>query len=150
MAVTRIMAMHLNKGRTIAQCLKDRTDYAKNPGKTKGGELISAFGCDPRTADAEFLFAKRQYRQFTGREPKNDVIAYQIRQSFKPGEVTPEEANRIGYELAKRFLKERHAFFVATHCDTAHTHNHIIFNSTSMDCRGKFRDFLGSGKALRG
>ena len=116
MAVTRIMAMHLNKGRTIAQCLKDRTDYAKNPGKTMGGELISAFGCDPRTADAEFLFAKRQYRQFTGREPKNDVIAYQIRQSFKPGEVTPEEANRIGYELAKRFLKERHAFFVATHC----------------------------------
>ena len=70
MAVTRIMAMHLNKGRTIAQCLKDRTDYAKNPGKTMGGELISAFGCDPRTADAEFLFAKRQYRQFTGREPK--------------------------------------------------------------------------------
>ena len=52
-----------------------------------------------------------------------DVIAYQIRQSFKPGEVTPEEANRIGYELAKRFLKERHAFFVATHCDTAHIHN---------------------------
>ena len=148
MAVTRIMAMHLNKGRTIAQCLKDRTDYAKNPDKTKSGELISAFGCDPRTADAEFLFAKRQYRQFTGREPKNDVIAYQIRQSFKPGEVTPEEANRIGYELAKRFLKERHAFFVATHCDTAHTHNHIIFNSTSMDCRGKFRDFLGSGKAV--
>ena len=148
MAVTRIMAMHLNKGRTIAQCLKDRTDYAKNPGKTMGGELISAFGCDPRTADAEFLFAKRQYRQFTGREPKNDVIAYQIRQSFKPGEVTPEEANRIGYELAKRFLKERHAFFVATHCDTAHIHNHIIFNSTSMDCRGKFRDFLGSGKAV--
>lgn len=75
MAVTRIMAMHLNKGRTIAQCLKDRTDYAKNPGKTMGGELISAFGCDPRTADAEFLFAKRQYRQFTGREPKKDVIA---------------------------------------------------------------------------
>ena len=126
MAVTRIMAMHLNQGRTIAQCLKDRTDYAKNPGKTMGGELISSFGCDPRTADAEFLFAKRQYRQFTGREPKNDVIAYQIRQSFKPGEVTPEEANRIGYELAKRFLKERHAFFVATHCDTAHIHNHII------------------------
>lgn len=98
----------------------------QKPRQDNGGELISAFGCDPRTADAEFLFAKRQYRQFTGREPKNDVIAYQIRQSFKPGEVTPEEANRIGYELAKRFLKERHAFFVATHCDTAHTHNHII------------------------
>lgn len=32
--------------------------------------------------------------------------------------------------------------------DTAHIHNHIIFNSTSMDYRGKFRHFLGSGKAV--
>ncbi len=24
------------------------------------------------------------------------MIAYQIRQSFKPGEVTPDEANRVG------------------------------------------------------
>lgn len=31
----------------------------------------------------------------------------------------------------------------------AHTHNHIIFNSTSLDCTKKFRDFLGSGKAVR-
>lgn len=54
MAVTRIMAMHLNKGRTIAQCLKDRTDYAKNPDKTKSGELISAFGCDPRPPTRSF------------------------------------------------------------------------------------------------
>lgn len=35
MAVTRIMAMHLNKGRTIAQCLKDRTDYAKTPARQR-------------------------------------------------------------------------------------------------------------------
>ena len=149
MAVTRIMAMHLNKGRTIAQCLKDRTDYAKNPGKTKGGELISAFGCDPRTADAEFLFAKRQYRQFTGREPKNDVIAYQIRQSFKPGEVTPEEANRIGYEFAERFLKGKHAFIVATHTDRAHIHNHIIYNSTALDGTRKFKNFWLSTFAVQ-
>ena len=74
MAVTRIMAMHLNKGRTIAQCLKDRTDYAKNPGKTKSGELISAFGCDPRTADAEFLFAKRDvYKRQMRMEATNRI-----------------------------------------------------------------------------
>ena len=148
MAVTRIISMHLNKGRTIAQCLKDRTEYAKNPDKTNNGELITAYECDPATVDAEFLLSKRQYRQFTGREQKNDVIAYQIRQSFKPGEVTPVEANRIGYELAQRFLKGRHAFIVATHCDRKHVHNHIIFNSTSLDCQQKFRDFLGSGKAV--
>ncbi|BAL00838.1 hypothetical protein OBV_36390 [Oscillibacter valericigenes Sjm18-20] len=76
------------------------------------------------------------------------MIAYQIRQSFKPGEVTPQQANEIGYELATRFLKGRHAFIVCTHCDKSHIHSHIIFNSTSLDCKWKFRDFLGSGRAI--
>ena len=140
--------MHRNRGRTVAQCLHDRTEYAKNPDKTDEYELISAYGCDPHTADAEFLFSKRQYQAMTGREQKSDVIAYQIRQSFRPGEVTPEEANRIGYELASRFLKGKHAFLVCTHADKKHIHSHIIFNSTSLDCKRKFRDFLGSGRAV--
>ena len=141
--------MHINKGKTIGQCLSDRTDYAKNPEKTQDGKLISSFACDPATVDAEFLFAKRQYRAATGRDQKNDVIAYQVRQSFQPGEVTPEEANRIGYEFAERFLKGRHAFIVATHTDRRHIHNHIIWNSTTLDCKGKFRDFLRSAMAVR-
>jgi len=77
------------------------------------------------------------------------VLAYQIRQSFKPGEITPEEANKIGYKLAMRFTKGGHQFIVATHIDKAHIHNHIIFNSTALDCTRKFRDFLGSGRAMR-
>ncbi len=58
--------MHVNRGKTVAQCLTDRTKYAKNPEKTQGGELISAYACDPKTVDAEFLYAKRQYRTNTG------------------------------------------------------------------------------------
>ena len=76
------------------------------------------------------------------------MILYQIRQSFKPGEITPELANKVGYELGMRFTKGNHAFFVATHIDKFHIHNHIIYNSTSLDCTRKFRDFLGSGKAV--
>lgn len=140
--------MHINKGKTIAQCLADRTDYAKNPDKTNDGELISSYGCDFRTVDSEFLFSKRQYKHFTGKEEKNDVIAYQVRQSFKPGEVSPEEANQIGYDFAARFLKGKHAFIVCTHTDKAHIHNHIIWNSTTLDCKRKFRDFLRSGRAV--
>ena len=117
MATTRIIPMHVNKGKTIAQCLTERTDYAKNPDKTEDGEYISAYACDAKTADSEFLLSKRQYRQLTGRELASDVIAYQIRQSFKPGEVTPEEANQLGYEFAKRFTKGDHAFIVCTHTD---------------------------------
>lgn len=149
MAATRLIALHINKGKTIAQCLRDRTDYAQNPEKTEKGELVTGYECDPMTADEEFLLAKRQYTHITGRRQQNDVIAYQIRQSFKPGEITPEEANRIGYELGMRFTKGKHAFLVATHTDRSHLHNHIIFNSTTLNCRKKFRDFHNSGLALQ-
>lgn len=149
MATTRIIPMHRNKGKTIAQCLRDRTEYAKNPEKTEGGELVSAFACDPRTVEAEFLLSKREYKVITGRAQERDVIAYQVRQSFRPGEISPEEANRVGHEFARRFLKENHAFIVATHVDKAHIHNHIIWNSTSLDCTRKFRNFWGSTKAVQ-
>lgn len=140
--------MHINKGKTLAQCLADRTDYAKNPDKTNNGELISAYACDHRTLDSEFLFSKRQYKAITGKDETNDVIAYQVRQSFKPGEVTPEEANQIGYDFASRFLKGKHAFIVCTHTDKSHIHNHIIWNSTTLDCTRKFRNFFGSARAV--
>ena len=140
--------MHKNKGKTVAKCLHDRTAYALNPDKTNGGELVSAYQCNPQIVDAEFLFSKRQYFALTGRSQKSDVIAYQVRQSFKPGEITPEEANRVGYEFAQRFLKDKHAFIVATHIDRAHIHNHIIWNSTTLDCRHKFKDFFQSGMAV--
>ena len=140
--------MHPHKGKSIAESISRRTDYALNPDKTENGELISAYACDQRSIDAEFALAKRQYRHFTGREEKNDVIAYQVRQSFKPGEVSPEEANQIGYDFASRFLKGKHAFIVCTHVDKAHIHNHIIWNSTTLDCKRKFRNFFGSARAV--
>ena len=156
MAATRLIAMHINKNHTLAECLKARTDYAANPEKTEKGELVTGYECDPMTCDEEFLLSKREYQYQTGRKfigglkaETNDVIAYQIRQSFKPGEVTAEEANRIGYETAMRFTKGKYAFIVATHTDKAHIHNHIVFNSTSLDCKRKFRDFRRSGLALQ-
>lgn len=149
MAATRLIPMHVNKGKTIAQSLGDRTDYAKNPEKTDKGELVTGYQCDPMTVDEEFLLSKRQYEQITGRRQRHEVIAYQIRQSFKPGEITPEEANRLGQELALRFTKGKYAFIVATHTDRAHVHNHIVFNSTSIDGTRKFKNFWLSGIALQ-
>ncbi|MDR1082935.1 MAG: relaxase/mobilization nuclease domain-containing protein [Coriobacteriales bacterium] len=150
MATTRLMPLHTGKGRTVGRAISDIIDYVKNPEKTDFGRLISSYGCDSRTADAEFLLSKRQYAAATGRvRGSDDVIAYHTRQSFRPGEVTPEEANRIGYELAISLTKGNNAFVVCTHIDKAHIHNHIIINSTSMDCTRKFRNFLGSAWALR-
>lgn len=149
MAATRLIAMHKGKGRTVTKSLQLKTDYAKNPEKTEKGELVTGYGCDPKTVDEEFLLQKRQYTQITGKTQASDVIAYQIRQSFKPGEVSAEEANQIGRELALRFTKGKYSFIVATHTDRAHIHNHIIFNSTAMDGSRKFKDFLRSGLALQ-
>ena len=149
MAATRLIALHKNKGKSVAACLKSRTDYAQNPDKTEQGQLVSSYKCSPLTVDEEFMLSKRQYELVTGRRQKSDVIAYQIRQSFKSGEITAEEANKVGYELAMRFTKGKYAFIVATHTDREHIHNHIIYNSTALDCSRKFRDFLLSGVAVQ-
>ncbi|MGL5440251.1 MAG: relaxase/mobilization nuclease domain-containing protein [Filifactoraceae bacterium] len=68
--------------------------------------------------------------------------------SFKPVEITPEQAHKIAYELAMSFTKGKHTFVVATHNDKAPIHTHIDFNSTSIDRTKKFRDFKRSGNAL--
>ena len=149
MAATRLIALHKNKGKSVAACLKSRTDYVQNPDKTEQGELVSSYECSPLTVDEEFMLSKRQYELVTGRRQKSDVIAYQIRQSFKPGEITAEEANKVGYELAMRFTKGKYAFIVATHIDRHHIHNHAIFNSTALDGSRKFRDFFFSALAVQ-
>ena len=150
MATTRQFTLKVNKGKTIAQTITDRTDYATNPEKTLKGELVTGYECTPFTADAEFLLSKQQYFDKTGRDQgANNVLAYHIRQSFKPGETTPEQANEIGRELALRYTKGKHAYIVATHIDKHHIHNHIIINSTNLDSTGKFRDVKQSGRVIR-
>lgn len=150
MATTRIMPLHTGKGRTVGTAISDILDYVQNPEKTDHGRLITGYQCDSRTADAEFLFSKRQYISKTGRRRgEDDVIAYHVRQSFLPGEITPEEANRLGVEFAKRFTKGDHAFIVCTHIDKSHVHNHIIWNPVALDHSRKFRNFWGSTRAVR-
>ena len=149
MAATRLMALHQIRGRTIAESLKERMDYTENDLKTEEKKYISTYGCDIETADEKFLLSQSQYHNGVRDVRRKEIIAYQIRQSFKPGVVTPEKANEIGYELAMRFTKGKYAFTVCTHTDKAHIHNHIIFNAISMDGKKKFRNFYFSGIALR-
>ena len=149
LAATRLIALHKNKGKSVAACLKSRTDYAQNPDKTQQGELVSSYECSPLTVDEEFMLSKRQYELVTGRRQKSDVIAYQIRQSFKPGEITAEEANKVGYELAMRFTKGKYAFIVATHTDREHIHSHCIINSVNFETGKKIHMADEQIQALR-
>mgnify|MGYP003089683512 CR=1 FL=1 len=132
--------------RTALQSLKDRFDYGLNPEKPGA---VSSYLCDPATAHAEFMLVKNQYQGETDRRAGYGALCYQIRQAFPHGEVTAEEANRIGYETAMRWTKGKYQFFVCTHIDNEHIHNHIYYNSTAYDRSRKFRDFIGSGRAVR-
>ena len=132
--------------RTALQNLKDRFDYGLNPEKLGA---VSSYLCDPATAHAEFMLVKNQYQGETDRRAGHGALCYQIRQAFPHGEVTAEEANRIGYETAMRWTKGKYQFFVCTHIDKEHIHNHIYYNSTAYDRSRKFRNFIGSSFALR-
>ncbi|MFI3211706.1 MAG: relaxase/mobilization nuclease domain-containing protein [Eubacteriales bacterium] len=150
MATTALIPLHVGKGKTVASALGRSMDYVENPNKTNEGEFISSYECDPLIAEQEFLFSKSQYTSLTGRnQGSRDVIAYHLRQSFRPDEVTPEIANKIGYDCAMSLTKGKHAFLVCTHVDKDHVHSHIIFNSTTLDYTRKFKNFWGSTFAVR-
>lgn len=146
MASTYIRPYKKAKGLTALQTMKDRFDYGLNPKKCA---VVASHLCDPVTAHAEFMLVKSQYQAETGREANRGHLFFQIRQGFPPGEVTPEEANRIGYETAMRWTKGKYQFFVCTHTDKGCIHNHIYYNATAFDRSRKFHNFLGSTFAMR-
>lgn len=151
MAISDLLPRKAMGSKSRKQTLHDRLDYDQKEEKTQDGELVSSYMCQPETAAEEFETSKWIYEQTTGRsQPKGrDIIAYRVIQSFKPGEISPELANQIGYELAMAFTKGKHQFVVSTHIDKKHIHNHIEFNSTNLDSDGKFNNYKNSAFALR-
>jgi hypothetical protein len=145
MATTWIKPLHKAKGRSVAATLADRLGYADNPGKTNSYEFVKSYGCDYYTAANEFALRKQLYEQQTGRGGRNgDILAYHVRQSFKPG-----KALEAGYALMEKFTHNRHQFVVAVHSDKQHIHCHCIFNAVNMDCTKKFRNPIRSMKIVR-
>ncbi len=151
MAISSILPRKTMRDRSRQRSMKERHEYDQKAEKTNGGALVSSYMCSPETAAEEFEFSKRLYAQLTGRKQPvdRDVIMYRIIQSFPAGEVSPETANKIGYELAMRFTGGQHQFVVATHTDKKHIHTHIEFNSTNLDCDGKFKNVKNSAMILR-
>jgi len=140
MAVTYLKPHHIGAKKTIAQAMRDSFAYGKNPIKTRDGELVTSYMCDAQVAYEEFLLSKAKYRAITGRAQgvDDDILFYQIRQSFLPGEIDHAAALEIGHDLAMRWTKGNHAFFVASHIDRPHPHIHIYYNSTTLDSTHKF------------
>jgi hypothetical protein len=57
-----------------------------------------------------------------------------------PGEVSYDEAHRIGIELADRLLRSKYSYIIATHTDHNHIHNHIVFCATDNIEHKKYND----------
>ena len=118
--------MAVTKTHPIKSTLKAAIDYICNPEKTDGKLLVSSYGCAAETADIEFAWTRRHAID------KGTNLGRHLIQAFQPGEVTPEQAHRIGMQLAKEILGGKYEFVLTTHIDKDHVHNHLIFNAVSF------------------
>lgn len=119
--------MAVTKTHPIKSTLKAAIDYICNPDKTDGSLLVSAYGCSAETADIEFAWTRRHSID------KGSNLGRHLIQAFEPGEVSAEEAHRIGMELAKEVLGGKYEYVLTTHIDKGHIHNHLIFNAVSFE-----------------
>ena len=117
--------------------------YAANDAKTDRKMYVSAINCPKQLAYETMMDTKRRYGKLGGN------VAYHGYQSFKTGEVTPEEAHRIGMETARRMWGDDYEIVVTTHLNTDNIHNHIVVNSVSFRTGRKFENHISDHYRLR-
>lgn len=150
MAVLQIHVIRATGGRNQ---LNDRIKYIMNPEKTACQGFHSFFGIKDTLTSGFTCACDEAYQQMMEtkqHEKKTDkVLGYHYIQSFKPGEVTPEEAHQVGCEFIERCFAEDFEVVIGTHTDHAHIHNHIILNSVSFVDGHKFQSTPASFYKLR-
>lgn len=109
----------------ICDGLKEVLTYTTQGYKTNEKEFITGINCEPRTALQQMMNTKLSYNKMDGR------LAFHAVQSFKPGELTPDECHKLGIQLAKQMWGNRFEVVVSTHLDKEHLHNHFVVNSVS-------------------
>lgn len=150
---------------TVKCSMKKLMDYATNPEKTTESDLesvieyamngekvatldekacyVSGVNCSADTALDEMMNIQKHFGKTGGN------VAYHCYQSFRPGEITPEECHRLGVELAQRMWGADYQVVVATHLDKGHLHNHLVCNSVSLIDGKKFNCNKGAYRRLR-
>lgn len=131
--------MAYDKIRVIHTRLDNSIRYVMNAEKTVDGStgavLVDGINCQPETAYRDMIQTKRRWDK-----ENRPIQGYHLIHSFAPGEVSPEQAQAIGMELARRLVGDRFEAVVSTHTDHAHVHCHIVFNSVSCTDGKMFRD----------
>lgn len=135
-----------NPDKTVKPGLQDFFNvfsYTQNPDKTADGQFVTAINCQKDIALQQMILTKQHYGKEDG------YIAWHGYQSFKPGEVTPEQCHALGVELAKQMWGDRFQIIVTTHLDKEHLHNHFCINSVSFKDGGKYNFLKRELKRLR-
>lgn len=130
-------------GREDLQSLRDVMNYAVDDFKTEQQLYVTGINCVSEFAREQMQETKRRWHKEGG------IIAFHGYQSFAAGEVTPEQAHKIGVELAKQLWGDRFEVIVATHLNTGHLHNHFVLNSVSFMDGKKFYANRASYRRMR-
>lgn len=106
--------------------LENSLEYIKDEFKTEKKLFVDGINCNPKNALNEMIDIKKKFMKTDG------VLGWHAYQSFKEGEVSPEEAHKIGIELANEMWGDKFQVVVSTHLNTSHFHNHFLINSVSF------------------
>jgi len=123
-----------NPEKTEYKDLSDVIHYANDKNKTEKFFFVSGINCTPDKAYQQMVSVKAHFGKLGGN------LAYHGYQSFRPGEVTPDQCHEIGLRLAEELWSDRFQVLVATHLDKNHLHNHVLINSVSFVDGKKFND----------
>lgn len=117
--------------------------YAADDKKTDERMYVSGINCNAKRAYERMMATKKSFGKVGGN------VAYHGYQSFQSGEVTPEEAHKIGMETARRMWGDTYEIDVTTHLNTDNVHNHFVVNSVSFKTGRKFENHISDHHKLR-
>lgn len=135
MAITKIHPIKTN--------LKKSIDYICNGEKTLEEIYVKTNLCSRENAHKEFEITKKQFHS------KTKTLAHHLIQSFLPGEVSYEEAHKVGKELCESIFGQDYEYILATHVDKNNIHNHVIFNSVDVNQGKVYQSYYGSYMKIR-
>ena len=117
--------------------------YAENDDKTDRKMFVGGINCSVQNAYAEMIAVQRRFGL------RGKVAGYHGIQSFREGEVAPEQAFAIGKETARRMWGDRYQVLVTVHLNTDNVHCHFVVNPVSFKDGAKFKNKIGDHKELR-
>ena len=117
--------------------------YAENDDKTDRKMFVGGINCSAQNAYAEMIAVQRRFGL------RGKVVGYHGIQSFREGEVTPEQAFVIGKKTARKMWGDRYQVLVTVHLNTDNVHCHFVVNPVSFKDGAKFKNKIGDHKELR-